>query len=89
MLFRSPTEYLPTIFDASRVDQIMDIPQIEAEKTARQLARREGISAGVSSGGAVWAAVKIAEQQPDAVIVCIVCDRGDRYLSTGLFSVQD
>ena len=86
---RWPTEYLPTIFDASRVDQIMDIPQIEAEKTARQLARREGISAGVSSGGAVWAAVKIAEQQPDAVIVCIVCDRGDRYLSTGLFSVQD
>ena len=77
---RWPTEYLPTIFDASRVDQIMDIPQIEAEKTARQLARREGISAGVSSGGAVWAAVKIAEQQPDAVIVCIVCDRGDRYL---------
>ncbi|WP_407409277.1 cysteine synthase CysM [Acinetobacter sp.] len=86
---RWPTEYLPTIFDASRVDQMMDIPQIEAEKTARQLARREGISAGVSSGGAVWAAVKIAEQQPDAVIVCIVCDRGDRYLSTGLFSVQD
>ncbi len=86
---RWPTEYLPTIFDASRVDQIMDIPQIEAEKTARQLARREGISAGVSSGGAVWAAIKIAEQNPDAVIVCIVCDRGDRYLSTGLFSVQD
>lgn len=86
---RWPTEYLPTIFDASRVDQIMDIPQIEAEKTARQLARREGISAGVSSGGAVWAAIKIAEQHPDAVIVCIVCDRGDRYLSTGLFSVQD
>ena len=86
---RWPTEYLPTIFDASRVDQIMDIPQIEAEKTTRQLARREGISAGVSSGGAVWAAIKIAEQHPDAVIVCIVCDRGDRYLSTGLFSVQD
>lgn len=86
---RWPTEYLPTIFDASRVDRIMDIPQIEAEKTARQLARTEGISAGVSSGGAVWASIKIAEQHPDAVIVCIVCDRGDRYLSTGLFSVQD
>ena len=86
---RWPKEYLPTIFDPSRVDQIMDIPQIEAEKTARQLARQEGISAGVSSGGAVWASIKIAEQQPDAVIVCIVCDRGDRYLSTGLFSVED
>ena len=86
---RWPTEYLPTIFDASRVDRIMDIPQIEAEKTARQLARREGISAGVSSGGAVWASIKIAEEHPDAVIVCIVCDRGDRYLSTGLFSVDD
>lgn len=86
---RWPKEYLPTIFDASRVDQIMDIPQFEAEKTARQLARQEGISAGVSSGGAVWASIKIAEEHPDAVIVCIVCDRGDRYLSTGLFSVED
>ncbi|MFV5405459.1 MULTISPECIES: cysteine synthase CysM [unclassified Acinetobacter] len=86
---RWPKEYLPTIFDASRVDEIMDIPQIEAEKTARQLARLEGISAGVSSGGAVWASLRIAEQHPDAVIVCIVCDRGDRYLSTGLFSVED
>ena len=55
----------------------------------RKLAQKEGISAGTSSGGAVWAALKIAEENPDAVIVCIVCDRGDRYLSTGLFSVQD
>lgn len=86
---RWPTEYLPSIFDASRVDTIMDIPQLEAEKTMRQLARQEGISAGVSSGGAVWASLKIAEQNPDAVIVCIICDRGDRYLSTGLFSVDD
>lgn len=86
---RWPKEYLPTIFDASRVDRIMDIPQIEAEKTARKLARTEGISAGTSSGGAVWASVKLAEENPDAVIVCIVCDRGDRYLSTGLFSVED
>ena len=86
---RWPTEYLPTIFDASRVDRIMDIPQIEAEKTARQLSRTEGISAGVSSGGAVWASIKLAEENPQAVIVCIVCDRGDRYLSTGLFSVED
>ncbi|BBF77591.1 cysteine synthase CysM [Acinetobacter ursingii] len=86
---RWPKEYLPTIFDASRVDRIIDIPQIEAEKTMRRLAREEGISAGTSSGGAVWASLKIAEEQPDAVIVCIICDRGDRYLSTGLFSVQD
>ena len=86
---RWPKEYLPTIFDASRVDRIMDIPQIEAEKTARKMAREEGISAGTSSGGAVWASVKLAEENPDAVIVCIICDRGDRYLSTGLFSVVD
>ncbi|RLL37374.1 cysteine synthase CysM [Acinetobacter cumulans] len=86
---RWPTEYLPTIFDPSRVDRIMDIPQIEAEKTARKMARVEGISAGTSSGGAVWASVKLAEENPDAVIVCIICDRGDRYLSTGLFSVVD
>ena len=86
---RWPQEYLPTIFDRSRVDRIIDIPQIAAEKTMRQLARQEGIAAGTSSGGAVWAALKIAEETPNAVIVCIICDRGDRYLSTGLFSVQD
>lgn len=85
---RWPEEYLPTIFDRSRVDRIIDIPQIEAERTMRKLARHEGISAGTSSGGAVWASIKIAEENPDAVIVCIICDRGDRYLSTGLFSVQ-
>lgn len=82
-------EYLPSIFDESRIDRIIDIPQREAEKTMRQLARQEGISAGVSSGGAVWASLKLAEECPDAVIVTIICDRGDRYLSTGLFSVQD
>lgn len=86
---RWPKEYLPTIFDERRVDAIMDIPQLEAEKTMRQLARQEGISAGVSSGGAVWASLRLAEQNPDAVIVTIICDRGDRYLSTGLFSVDD
>ena len=86
---RWPQEYLPTIFESSRVDRIIDIPQIEAEKTMRRLAREEGISAGTSSGGAVWASLKIAQEQPDAVIVCIICDRGDRYLSTGLFSVKD
>ncbi|MEB3767439.1 cysteine synthase CysM [Acinetobacter sp. MD2] len=86
---RWPKEYLPTIFDPTRVDRIIDIPQIEAEKMMRKLAKTEGISAGTSSGGAVWAALQIAAEQPDAVIVCIICDRGDRYLSTGLFSVQD
>lgn len=86
---RWPTEYLPTIYDETRVDQIIDIPQQSAEVTMRQLARVEGIFSGVSSGGAAWAAIKVAEQNPDAVIVCIICDRGDRYLSTGLYSVND
>ena len=86
---RWPEEYLPTIFDRSRIDQIIDIPQIEAERTMRKLAQKEGISAGASSGGAVWASIKIAEENPGAVIACIICDRGDRYLSTGLFSVVD
>ena len=86
---RWPEAYLPTIFDRSRIDQIIDIPQIEAEKTMRQLAKVEGISAGTSSGGAVWASIKLAQENPEAVIVCIICDRGDRYLSTGLFSVTD
>ena len=71
------------------IDQIIDIPQIEAEKTMRKLAQKEGVSAGTSSGGAVWASIKIAEENPGAVIACIICDRGDRYLSTGLFSVVD
>lgn len=86
---RWPKEYLPTIFDETRVDRVMDIPQIDAERTMRRLAKMEGISAGVSSGGAVWAALQVAQTNPEAVIVCIVCDRGDRYLSTGLFSVVD
>jgi cysteine synthase B len=86
---RWPKEYLPTIYDETRVDQIIDIPQRSAEVTMRQLARVEGIFSGVSSGGAAWAALQVAEQNPDAVIVCIICDRGDRYLSTGLFSVID
>lgn len=83
---RWPAAYLPTIFDASRVDQVLDIPQAAAEETMRQLARVEGICAGVSSGGAVWAMLQLAEQVKDAVMVAIICDRGDRYLSTGLFS---
>ena len=86
---RWPEAYLPTIFDRRRVDLVIDIPQIAAEKTMRKLAQQEGISAGTSSGGAVWAAIQLALENPEAVIVCIICDRGDRYLSTGLFSVQD
>jgi len=79
-------EYLPTIYDANRVDQVIDIPQAAAEETMRDLARFEGICAGVSSGGSVWAMLQLAQQVKNAVMVAIVCDRGDRYLSTGLFS---
>jgi cysteine synthase B len=86
---RWPKEYLPTIFKPELVDRTMDIQQIDAEKTMRKLARSEGIFAGVSSGGAAWAAIKIAEENPHAVIACIICDRGDRYLSTGLYAVND
>ncbi|MGL5430946.1 MAG: pyridoxal-phosphate dependent enzyme, partial [Vibrio sp.] len=83
---RWPAAYLPRIFDATRVDSILDITQHDAEQTARALAREEGICAGVSSGGAVYAALQIAEQHPGSVVVAIVCDRGDRYLSSGLFT---
>ncbi|OAV00894.1 cysteine synthase CysM [Moraxella catarrhalis] len=86
---RWPTEYLPGIFDASLVDTIMDVNQTNAERYMRKLAREEGIFCGVSSGGAAWAAHQIAKNTPNAVIVFIVCDRGDRYLSTGLFGVTD
>ncbi len=86
---RWPEAYLPKIFERARVDRIMDIPQAAAEATMRDLARIEGISAGVSSGGAVWASLQVANANPGAVIACIVCDRGDRYLSTGLFAAQD
>lgn len=86
---RWPAEYLPGIFDASLVDTIMDINQTNAERYMRKLAREEGIFCGVSSGGAAWAAHQIAKNTPNAVIVFIVCDRGDRYLSTGLFGVTD
>lgn len=83
---RWPQQYLPGIFDDSTIDQIMDIDQESAEETTRALARKEGISAGVSSGGAVFAALEIAQKNPGSVVVAIVCDRGDRYLSSGLFS---
>ena len=83
---RWPQAYLPEIFDASRVDVVMDIEEQDAKDMTRTLAREEGICAGVSSGGAVFAALKIAKQYPGSVVVAIICDRGDRYLSSGLFS---
>jgi S-sulfo-L-cysteine synthase (O-acetyl-L-serine-dependent) len=85
---RWPKEYLPTIFDPERVDSIMDIEQAAAEHTMRRLAAEEGIFCGVSSGGAVAAALQLSEQVSNAVIVSIVCDRGDRYLSTGVFPAE-
>ena len=82
---RWPKEYLPKIYDPSRVDRIMEVNQEHAENTTRELARQEGIFCGVSSGGAVAAALRLSEQLENAVIVSIICDRGDRYLSTGIF----
>ncbi|HEX5539717.1 MAG TPA: cysteine synthase CysM [Methylophilaceae bacterium] len=80
-----PTAYLPKIYDASRIDQFISVNQANAEKTTRRLASEEGIFAGISSGGALYAALQLSKQVENAVIVSIVCDRGDRYLSTGVF----
>ena len=82
---RWPEAYLPGIFEAARVDLTLDVNQQEAEETTRLLASKEGLFCGVSSGGAVAAALKLSQQVEHAVIVSIVCDRGDRYLSTGVF----
>ncbi|TWI55562.1 cysteine synthase B [Pseudomonas duriflava] len=82
---RWPQEYLPKIFDASRVDRVIDMAQAEAEDVMRRLAREEGIFCGVSSGGAVAAALRLSQEVENAVIVAIICDRGDRYLSTGVY----
>jgi cysteine synthase B len=78
--------YLPAIYDAARVDRVMDISQQESERTMRELARREGIFCGVSSGGSIAAALRLSSEVENAVIVAIICDRGDRYLSTGVFA---
>ena len=83
---RWPEEYLPKIFDSKRVDRVLDIKQADAEKTMKDLARVEGIFCGVSSGGSVAGALKVAAELENAVIVAIICDRGDRYLSTGVFN---
>ena len=82
---RWPTEYMPKIYESTRVDRIIDMGQIKAEQTMRDLALQEGIFGGVSSGGALAAALQVATEVNDAVIVSIVCDRGDRYLSTGVY----
>jgi cysteine synthase B len=80
-----PTEYLPKIYDPSNVDELVYVSQSDAEEMCRRLAREEGIFAGVSTGGACWVAQEIAKRETNATIVFIVCDRGDRYLSTGVF----
>jgi cysteine synthase B len=82
---RWPEAYLPKIYDPSGVDRVMDVSQALAEQTARDLASREGVFCGISSGGAVAAALSLSREVSGAVIVAIVCDRGDRYLSTGVF----
>jgi cysteine synthase B len=80
-----PKEYLPKIYDATRVDRVMEVSQKEAEEVMHRLAREEGIFCGVSSGGATHAALALSRELKDAVIVTIICDRGDRYISTGVF----
>lgn len=85
---RWPKKYLPKIYDDTRVDKIIDVNQQDAEETTRQLASQEGIFAGISSGGAVAAALELSKHVENAVIVTIICDRGDRYLSTGVFPAE-
>ena len=84
---RWPAEYMPGIFEADLVDEVRDVNQKDAERFMRKMAREEGVFAGVSSGAAAMVAVDVAGQNPGAVVVCIICDRGDRYLSTGVFPV--
>ena len=83
---RWPKAYLPSIYDAARVDRVIDISQDESERTMRRLAAEEGIFCGVSSGGSIAAALQLSAELENATIVAIICDRGDRYLSTGVFS---
>ncbi|MGE8101398.1 cysteine synthase CysM [Pseudomonas fluorescens] len=86
---RWPQEYLPKIYQADRVDRIVDMAQSEAEDVTRRLAREEGIFCGVSSGGAVAAMLRLSKEVENAVMVAIICDRGDRYLSTGIFDAPN
>jgi cysteine synthase B len=80
-----PEAYLPKIYQRTSVDELIEVSQADAEETTRRLARDEGIFAGISSGGAMWVALRVAERVRNAVIVTVICDRGDRYLSTGVF----
>jgi cysteine synthase B len=80
-----PEAYLPKIFDRSRVDRVMEVSQVDAEETTRRMAKEEGIFAGISAGGAMWVALQLSNLVENSTIVSIVCDRGDRYLSTGVF----
>jgi cysteine synthase B len=82
---RWPQEYLPKIYSPENIDRIIDVDQLSAENTTRDLAAKEGIFSGISSGGAVSAALKLSKELEDSIIVAIICDRGDRYLSTGVF----
>ncbi|MAA74242.1 MAG: cysteine synthase B [Salinisphaeraceae bacterium] len=82
---RWPEEYLPKIYEPERVDEVIDVSAEDAENTMRAMASQEGIFAGPSSGGAMWAALRVAQAHDDAVVASIVCDRGDRYLSTGVY----
>ena len=85
---RWPEQYMPTIFERDRVDRIVDVSRKDALATTRVLARTEGISTGISSGGNLWAAMELSRQVNDAVIVTVMCDRGDRYLSSGIFTTE-
>lgn len=80
-----PVEYLPKIFDRSRIDQVIEVSDVEAKAMAQRLAKEEGVFGGMSSGGAVTAALKLIENMEEGNVVCIICDRGDKYLSTDLF----
>jgi cysteine synthase B len=82
---RWPQEYLPKIYNPENIDRIIDVDQLSAENTTRELAAKEGVFSGISSGGAVAVALKLSQELENSLIVAIICDRGDRYLSTGVF----
>ena len=83
-----PKAYLPKIFESHRIDRVVEVSQSDAEETTRRMAKEEGIFAGISAGGAMWVALQLSETLQDSTIVSIVCDRGDRYLSTGVFPAE-